>query len=200
MSIRWTLGAALTVLAASPSAAQACSCVAPAVDTSWNWSDGVFHVDVKTKATRGAFDYYLVEVMDVFDGCANVGDTVILKTSVSGATCGTRLSRGEWLVNGDFVGVHPTTGLRAYSIGLCDYNVPWASVTADDTDFLFARMGTCDDTGVRYCADGSLPLECLADPCDGASCALGGTCIANFCGGCNYEFWDDFAGMVCSGP
>lgn len=37
------------------------------------------------------------------------------------------------------------------------------------------------------CPDGSLPVNCFADPCKFKSCPRGATCHSNYCGGCNAE-------------
>ena len=41
------------------------------------------------------------------------------------------------------------------------------------------------------CADGSLPVNCLIDPCQVNSCLLfpTATCEADYCGGCNARFY-----------
>ncbi|CAH1263557.1 Hypp2729 [Branchiostoma lanceolatum] len=43
------------------------------------------------------------------------------------------------------------------------------------------------------CPDGSSPVNCAVDPCTTATCAAhpSATCKANYCGGCNAEFYDD---------
>ena len=37
------------------------------------------------------------------------------------------------------------------------------------------------------CSDGSVPVNCLVNPCDTASCPAinGAVCVADYCGGCH---------------
>ena len=41
------------------------------------------------------------------------------------------------------------------------------------------------------CPDGSLPMNCLVDPCQYANCSalLAATCQAEYCGGCNARWF-----------
>ena len=41
------------------------------------------------------------------------------------------------------------------------------------------------------CPDGSLPVNCKANPCQFASCPAveGATCVADYCGGCNARWF-----------
>ncbi|KAJ8020411.1 Neurogenic locus notch-like protein 1 [Holothuria leucospilota] len=53
------------------------------------------------------------------------------------------------------------------------------------------------------CPDDQPPVQCLVNPCDTARCpsSLDATCRANFCGGCNAEFYDSDGNSVdCSCP
>ena len=52
------------------------------------------------------------------------------------------------------------------------------------------------------CPDGSEPVNCFVAPCDVSSCPAypDATCIDNYCGGCNAEYFDEYGERVhCSG-
>ncbi|HTU63496.1 MAG TPA: hypothetical protein VMF89_33770, partial [Polyangiales bacterium] len=44
------------------------------------------------------------------------------------------------------------------------------------------------------------PVQCFADPCSVAPACTEGECVANYCGGCNAEFYDTFGHAVCEDP
>jgi hypothetical protein len=43
-------------------------------------------------------------------------------------------------------------------------------------------------------------VECFADPCQVAPSCGDGECVANYCGGCNAEFYDESGYAVCQAP
>jgi hypothetical protein len=82
------------------------------------------------------------------------------------------------------------------AIGMCDYNLPLDELSPHDQEFLSGRNVCCGDD--CQCADGSSPVACFADPCSVTpACAEAATCIANYCGGCNAEFYDELGNAVC---
>lgn len=181
------------LVGASSRAAEACSCLVPTVENSYNSSSDVVTAAVSFGFTIGGTQYYLARVQRTFKGCLAAGDWVVLRTPASSATCGVELTARRYLINGQEDGRQ--FGLPALRIGLCGYNQPVADLTERDLAFLDGRTVCCGDT--CGCADGSLPVQCFVDPCQVApECSLG-ECVANYCGGCNAEFYDDLGNAVC---
>lgn len=56
--------------------------------------------------------------------------------------------------------------------------------------FLLGLMYT--SSSAEGCPEGVPIVQCLVDPCDDASCEAypDAECKANYCGGCNAEFFD----------
>ena len=55
---------------------------------------------------------------------------------------------------------------------------------------------------VAVCQDGSQPVNCSVNPCTLATCDShpNATCMPNYCGGCNADFYGDDGGKVdCDG-
>jgi eight-cysteine-cluster-containing protein len=84
------------------------------------------------------------------------------------------------------------------SIDSCDYNPAVSALTEHDREFLEQRQVCCGDACT--CADGTAPVNCFADPCSVAPACSEGTCQANYCGGCNAEFYDENGYAVCENP
>jgi eight-cysteine-cluster-containing protein len=64
---------------------------------------------------------------------------------------------------------------------------------------LAGRSVCCGDE--CSCADGSSPVSCFADPCEVTpACSEADVCVANYCGGCNAEFYDASGYAVCQAP
>jgi hypothetical protein len=181
---------------ATASSAAACSCVAPSVESSYHAASDVVYVDVRRSFTTSSTRYYVGYVADTFKGCLRTGQRVILKTPVSSATCGSVLGFERYLING-----HPDGGFLGtpvLAISLCSYDRPVAELTTHDLTFLNGRTVCCG--GECSCADGSQPVQCLVDPCSVAPPCDAGKCVANYCGGCNAEFYDEGGERVCDGP
>ena len=81
--------------------------------------------------------------------------------------------------------------------GLCSIDQDPATLTRDERTFLDSRLVTCPTTGSTVCADGTDPFECFIDPCETAPDCREGECMANYCGGCNYEYFDRLGYEVC---
>jgi hypothetical protein len=184
---------ALTVWGAASERAEACSCLPPTVESSYNNSSDVFLADIGFRFTIGSTRYYFARVERTFKGCRVARDWVVLKTPVDGATCGVDLNAREHLINGHAAG--RSFGLPAFTIGLCDYNQPKAELDDHDRAFLDGRNVCCGDE--CSCADGSLAVQCFVDPCQVAPACEEGRCSANYCGGCNAEFYDEVGYAVC---
>lgn len=188
------LGLGSTLLAARP--AQACSCLQPTVESSYNNSSDVVEARVLLSLPVGSERWMVAKVRATYKGCLDEGELVLLTTPASGASCGVNLpSGGLFLVNGRSDGA--LAGVERLSVNLCDYNLPVAELTAHDRAFLDGRQVCCGDE--CSCANGELPAQCFAQPCSVApACDVeGAVCVDNYCGGCNAEFYDAFGYAVC---
>lgn len=134
--------------------------------------------------------------MRTFKGCLRPGQSVLLKTALSEAACGTELRLRRYLINATSAG--SVLGTPAFSISLCNYDRQVSVLSGGDLEFLEARMVCCD--GACSCADGSQPVQCFADPCSVAPACDQGECVANYCAGCNAEFYDAFGHAACKDP
>lgn len=186
-----TLGAALT---ANIERAEACKCAPPTVESSYNNSSDVVRARVLSKTQLGSTTRYRARIARTFKGCLTASQTVVFTTPTSSATCGAQLQVGDdYLINADAAGSY--LGFSQFAINSCDYNRLFPSLTAHDLGFLNGRTVCC---GARCaCADGSQPVNCFVDPCQVAPECPEGECVANYCGGCNAEFYDDTGRAVC---
>jgi eight-cysteine-cluster-containing protein len=192
-----SLGLALPLLAARP--AQACSCLPPTVESSYNRSSDVIEARVLLSVPVGNERWSVARVSATYKGCLQPSELVLLTTSSSSASCGVSLQTGvKYLINGSDDG--GAIGLHRLSIGLCDYNLPAADLTDHDRAFLDGREVCCGDE--CSCANGEQPVQCFAQPCSVApACDVeGAVCVDNYCGGCNAEFYDGFGNAVCQAP
>jgi eight-cysteine-cluster-containing protein len=184
------------VLEASAQRAQACTCLPPTVESSYNGSSDVIRARILRRSQGTSTTRYIARVQRVFKGCLEEAQLVVLTTPSSSAACGALLSTNrDYLINGDAAGT--LLGLPRLDITLCDYNLPWVQLTQHDRDFLNGRMVCCGDD--CQCADGSAPVSCFVDPCEVAAPCPDGKCVANYCGGCNAEFYDESGYAVCGG-
>lgn len=178
------LGVAL-LIASIPSPATACSCMATSLAGSYSSYAAVFAATIDSEATVGSSRYYVATVKTGYKGCFRNGERVTLVTHVDGATCGVQLTVGDaYLVTAK------TLFVSLYSINLCGYNRPVASLAPAEVKFLDTRFncGSCVNSD---------RVACLVNPCDNVSCP-DGECVANYCGGCNAEFYDKETGSpVC---
>lgn len=179
------------------SSAAACSCVAPTVESSYNSSTDVATIDIRRQFVIGSTRYYQGRVQRTFKGCLQPSAVVFLRTPVSSATCGALLALQQpYLINGNDAGTF--LGVPMLSISLCSYNIQVSALTDHDRAFLEGRTVCCGDACT--CADGTQPVNCFADPCSVAPACAEGKCVANYCGGCNAEFYDAGGNAVCQNP
>lgn len=181
---------------AAESRASACSCIAPSVESSYLGASDVGFVDVQYRYVFGDTRYYLGHVVRTFKGCLAEGQRVILTTSASSASCGVELKLGQYLINGMAAGRF--VGTPVLSISLCSYDRLVSELSEHDRAFLEGRMVCCGDA--CSCGDGSEPVQCFADPCAVAPPCSEGECVANYCGGCQAEFYDSSGAPACQGP
>lgn len=138
-----TLGIAL-VGAAMPSTATACSCMPPDLARSYYHHSDTFAVRILGERVEGTFRYHRARVLKPFNGCTERGDLITIETPVSSATCGIALQTGERYLltaSADDERGSPTT----WFVSLCGHNVPLASLTEADRDFLLAQEVVCVD-------------------------------------------------------
>ena len=174
--------------------ARACTCLPPTVESSYQNSTDVVQARVLFGLFVGSQVWYLAEVQRTFKGCLSPNERVLLTTPNSSAACGVTLSAGNsYLLNGDDSGTF--FGTARLAITLCDYNPLWNTLSDHDRDFLAGRTVCCGTDCT--CADGSDPVACLVDPCQVAPECPDGECVANYCGGCNAEFYDANGYAVC---
>jgi len=183
--------ASATLLA--PARAEACSCAPVTVESAWHNSTDTFSGQILGAKVKGLTVTYKVAVQSVFGGCLMSGDTVLVETATDSAACGIKLIVGQkYLLTAD------QTAGGNLAISLCGFNRPMSQLTVAEKDFLESRQVFCPDTGATTCADGSQPVACLIDPCTTATCSdPTAVCEANYCGGCNAEFFDPSGDLVC---
>lgn len=185
---------ALAALAAAPSA-WACSCLQPDLKQQWHEASDFVGVKVLAERLVGQERQFRVRVIQPFSGCTQNGDELVLTTPRDSATCGASFQIGERYVMAVHDAGRVVGGLPARSVISCDFTQTFASLTADQLDFLMSRPIDCPGAPLA-CADGSQPVSCLVDPCTNATC-VDGDCEDNTCGGCIAEFWDDQGYPVC---
>lgn len=189
-------GLALSLVAATPSTAEACTCLPPDIARSYNNADDVVRAKVGGKlgfAPAGKV-WYWARVQDTFKGCLQPGKFILIESNNSSAACGISLSKGSYLLNGQDAGNF--WGLPIIGANSCDYNQQWKQLSKEDLGYLYSRYNCCGDT--CECTDGSQPVNCFVDPCQVSSCDVkGATCTANYCGGCNAEWTDATGAEVC---
>jgi hypothetical protein len=186
----------LLTLFSPRSSAHACKCPAPTVESSYNSSTDVITAEIRFQLTLGSTRYYIARVDRAFKGCLGPREWVVLSTPVESATCGARLDSRSHLINGDAAGTR--FGLPAFAINSCSYNRAESALTEHDLAFLNGRTVCCGDD--CDCADGRDRALCFADPCQVAPSCGEGECVANYCGGCNAEFYDERGYAVCQAP
>ena len=189
----WMVAFALVASAASAAPAEACKCTPPSLSASYSDATDVLQARVMVGATLGYTQWYLARVGRVFKGCLKPGKWVFVRTSSSSAACGVVLKTGAtYLLTAADQGTF--RGLPVLGIHSCAYNRPIQDLSKVDLAFLQGRTVCCKDKCV--CANGSPMVNCFVDPCQVASCPSG-TCTANYCGGCNAEFWGDSGQLLC---
>ena len=188
----WSTGLAVMLQAR---AADACSCLPSSVESSYQASSDVLTATPLLGFFTASEQRYLAKVTATFKGCTKKGRLVLLTTPSSSAACGASLELGtEYLINGERDG--SALGLPKLGFNLCGYNLPADNLSAHDQTFLAGRTVCCGDD--CHCADGSDLVACFANPCDVTpACEEAARCEANYCGGCNAEFYDESGRAVC---
>jgi hypothetical protein len=168
----------------------------------FNNSDMTVKATILNQGTRGMDRYFLAQVERQYSGCdiqytSGRTEEIILRTSTSSAACGVGLTTGETYVLSTYNTGDAYRGRNIYSIGLCNYHTQEGFLTRSESEFLNSRQRDCPRQGISECGDGSFPVSCLVDPCMTAPLCRGGDCEANYCGGCNYEYFDIEGTKVC---
>ena len=196
-SFKFVIAGMLLIIAGlfTPETAQACSCLPPDLVRITNTSDHVMVGVVKRKRKKNQQRYFLLEIDRTFKGCYAASDLVVVQTSASGAMCGTNLQKGKrYLITG-YESTLPS-GSPAISINICGFNVEWQNTTATEREYLNNRPTTCTSSS-QQCANNALPTSCLVDPCTTYTGSCKSTCVANYCGGCNREFYQSDESAAC---
>jgi hypothetical protein len=176
--------------------AEACSCLAPDMNRSYDNADQVVHVRVlgSLGVAGGQRRYLGVTVKQAFKGCLANGSLVVIQTASDSAACGMTLQAGtDYLLHG--VNNGRSFGLPVLRVGLCDANSEWSALESAHLEFLNTRYNCCGD---KCGCVGSQIVECFADPCQVSTCDVeGASCNSNYCGGCNAEWTDATGARVC---
>lgn len=193
-SVRLSLVLAVAALAFQADA-HACSCLPPDMARSFDGADAVFtaRIDASIGSPSPFQLRYSATVTEVFKGCLDPGDQVVIQTASSSAACGIGLGVGQsYYLNGYAVGAGG--GLPVLGVGLCDTNKLASQLTAADRAFLDSQPGGCGET--KPCPEGL--VQCFVDPCQVSSCDVpGAKCVSNYCGGCFAEWYDVAGNRVC---
>jgi hypothetical protein len=168
--------------------ARACKCAVPDVRRSYAAADDVVKVRVLNPlpAPSGLRRYLAVTTADAFKGCIERRELVILQTNAESAACGARFELGsQQLLFTTAAGQR--FGVPVLSTGTCSGNRAWSELNNDEKGFLATRFNCCGET----CACvGTELANCFVNPCDVSTCAEpDAVCEANYCGGCNAEWF-----------
>ena len=192
-AVSWVL-CALALVAATPTDAEACKCVPPDLAQSYGQATDVVRARVVTSIEIGTKRYYRARVLASYKGCYHRGQWIRVRTASSSAACGASLETGTtYLLTGATSSKTKSGGYL--DIHSCAFNVPWTSLGKAQLAWLKGRTVCCGSA--CWCADGSKPVKCFADPCTVASCPAG-ECVANYCGGCKAEFYDEGGLALCT--
>lgn len=176
--------------------ASACSCLPPSVESSYFNSDHTVFGRVVSMNAYGNWHAYRVEVLKDFRDAQPAGTVVTVVTSASTASCGTSLQIGQRYVL--FANDANIGGAPRWSTNSCLGNMPISQLTVDERLYLRSRE-VLNPNGSFTCADTTIPLvNCFADPCSVTPACPGAVCSANYCGGCNAEFYDSFGYPACT--
>ena len=184
------------VVTSTPLDANACSCLPPTVEQSYQTHSDVFTARVIWGVEVGLYKWYVARVRFTIKGCTEKGQWVYLKTANNGAACGAYLETGKtWLINGNED--ETPFSVPVFSIHSCAANKLVGSVTSAERQWLLGRYNCCgEECG---CVDGSQPVLCFGDPCAlaGESACPGAECQTNLCGGCKAEYYDSYGYQLC---
>lgn len=172
--------------------AEACSCLPPTIQSSFNNNDHAFAARPLSEIVFGGYRIFQMEVTHPGNTCRRRGSLVTVGTPVDGATCGTGFNLGDnYLV---FASDTTVGGFTAMMTNSCSGNRLVSSLTRSEIDWLRHREVSCSG----QCMDPTIQMyNCLVDPCSVAPRCPDGTCEANYCGGCNAEFYDGAGYQVC---
>jgi eight-cysteine-cluster-containing protein len=168
--------------------AAACKCAQPGVERSYAVADDVLQVLVLNTlpAPTGLRRYLALTTSDAFKGCIARRSLVVVQTNSESSACGATFPLGSHqLLFTSSLGRR--FGLPVLSTGTCNGNREWSEVTKEELAFLGSRDNCCGES--CQCVN-SEPVQCLIDPCQVSECSdPDATCKANYCGGCNAEWF-----------
>ena len=146
--------------AISLQSADACSCLPPSIEQSFESSSDVLVGEVIQKRHINHQIRYSVRVSESYKGCTESSSLVVLTTPESSATCGlTTLRVGQqYLINGvreESASGHPTLAVHA-----CGYNIAASHLSVEEESYLISNAESCE---LEVCTDFS---EIEVGPCD----------------------------------
>jgi hypothetical protein len=118
-----------------------------------------------------------------YKGCARTPSPVVIT------------SGGEALIAGQQYLLSGEASAGAFAIGACGAT-NFADLSPTDLNWLATRTNCCGEA--CKCGDGSEFVECFADPCQTTTCSDASSCVANYCGGCNAEFYNQNGEPICT--
>ncbi|MET0388702.1 MAG: hypothetical protein ABW321_22210 [Polyangiales bacterium] len=196
----WSISAlvASCLLLALHGRAKACSCLASPEEDYFENSDYVVRLRAVASfpGVRDKRWYLAVVTAQAYKGCLRERSFAWIQTENDEAACGVTLDADtEYLVHAAAVG-RSLLGLPILETGLCNGNRPIREVDAATQQFLSTREVCCG--GSCECAGDTERVQCLVDPCQVSACSEpGAVCRANYCGGCNAEWYDPDGWRVC---
>ena len=192
MKLLLALTAALALIAAPTLTrpAEACSCLPPDIANAYANDTDLLTVTIIARYWGPTQTVYNAQVLRSYKGCKPTGQLIRLVTPTSSAACGVTLQpKRRYVIAGN--ALWP----KVLAIHQCNFIKQWNTLTPGERDFLDGRMICCQ--GGCKCGDGTDPVACFADPCTVSSCPEG-ECTANYCGGCNAEYYTDSGHLVCN--
>eukprot|EP00741_Cyanophora_paradoxa_P000581 tig00000411_g560.t1 len=193
---------AVAVLLASCAVAQACSCIGPiTITSSYYGASHVFRAEiVSAERSENPGDLaFNARVLEQYKGWA-APRNVLVTTASNSAACGVNLEVGREYALFAF---EPTsaeleagaasaaTSTPMFSVNLCSFNLPFASVSDCGLEYLRSRS-FCNGTAAE-CGSSANSEECTAPNCPStcavlpfASCGFADTCMCAF--GANTDF------------
>lgn len=192
---------ALLVLTAPTSRAEACSCLpGPSIEHVYAEAEHVVRVNVRREVRRihrrpsvptleRTTRTYRAKVRESFKGCMRRGKILKLVTAADSGLCGAALD-----LRRDYVIALREGEKGVFEINSCDFVKRANALTPSEVRFLETRYKCC---GKRCECTGSAQVACLVDPCQVESCG-DASCVANYCGGCNAEFFGPNGAPTCT--
>jgi len=186
----------------SVGSAEACSCLpTPGIEHVYASATHVVRVQIRREVRRvhrrlrgipsfdGEIQVYRARVRESYKGCMRRGRILKLMTAKDSGLCGAVLDLDQ-----EYVLALGDGERNAFQINSCGFIRLAGSLSPAEAEFLDTRHQCC---GRRCECSGTDLVSCLVDPCSIESCG-DATCVSNYCGGCNAEFFDPTGQPVCT--